>query len=328
MRIVQVIAGAGHADTLRGLAEHQGAVDVWISATGEDGRLSAYLLVPPSRRQAVLDALQGAVGASPDCRILVLPTDAVMPLPKAVEERESQHAATASREELYNQIEKGARLDSSYLVLVVLSTIVATIGLAEDNVSVVVGAMVIAPLLGPHIALAFATSLGDTAMLWRALRTSAAGLGLALALAMAYALIWPVSLASHEIQARTVVGLDSVALALASGAAAVLSFTTGLPTTLVGVMVAVALLPPTATLGMLLGSARFDLAQAAALLLAVNVVSVILAAKLVFMVKGVRPRTWIERRKAEQSTRAYVSLWVVLLLLLVVAIVARRAVQG
>ena len=66
-------------------------------------------------------------------------------------------------------------------------------------------------------------------------------------------------------------GLDSIALALASGAAAVLSLTTGLSSVLVGVMVAVALLPPTATLGIMLGAGHAQLAIGAAILLAVNI---------------------------------------------------------
>ena len=87
-------------------------------------------------------------------------------------------------------------------------------------------------------------------------------------------------IASTEILARTDVGLAGVALALVSGAAAVLSLTTGLSSTLVGVMVAVALLPPTATMGMLVGAGHMKLAGGAALLLAVNVVCVIISAKL------------------------------------------------
>jgi uncharacterized hydrophobic protein (TIGR00341 family) len=230
---------------------------------------------------------------------------------------------TATREELYSQIVKGARLDSSFLLLVVLSTVVAAIGLAEDNVAVVVGAMVIAPLLGPNIALAFATSLGDRWLAWEALKTNMAGLSLALTLSFGIGLVWPVNLDSQEVMARTTVGLDGVALALASGAAAVLSLTTGLSTTLVGVMVAVALLPPTATLGLLLGSGRMGLAGGAALLLAVNLVCVLLAAKLVFLIKGVKPRTWLEQTRAKQSVPVYLGLWAALLLILVMVILLR-----
>ncbi|MGB5198349.1 MAG: DUF389 domain-containing protein, partial [Sedimenticolaceae bacterium] len=96
--------------------------------------------------------------------------------------------------------------------------------------------------------------------------------------------------------------------------------------TLVGVMVAVALLPPTATMGMLLGAGHPRLAAGAMLLLAVNVVCVIVAAKLVFMAKGVKPRTWHERRKARQSTLIYGSTWVILLLILLLIVLTRRSV--
>ena len=58
---------------------------------------------------------------------------------------------------------------------------------------------------------------------------------------------------SRELLGRTQVGLDSAALALASGGAAVLSLTSGIPSVLVGVMVAVALLPPNSYFGINVG---------------------------------------------------------------------------
>jgi uncharacterized hydrophobic protein (TIGR00341 family) len=205
---------------------------------------------------------------------------------------------------------------------------VAAIGLIENSVAVIVGAMVIAPLLGPNIALAFGTSLGDSELIWKSLKTNLTGTSLALLMAIAIGAVWPMYLDSSEILARTDVGLDGVVLALASGAAAVLSLTLGLSSALVGVMVAVALLPPTATLGMMLGSGQFDLAAGAALLLAVNVVCVNLAAKLMFLYKGVKPRTWLEKRKARQSMVTYTLIWVVTLSILLVAIFLRQRLLG
>jgi uncharacterized hydrophobic protein (TIGR00341 family) len=331
MRIIEVVADAGHTDTLSGIAEQYGAIDAWWSSAAEDGRRTLRMLVAADRSQPIVDALQGALGSSQNARILIMPVDAALPRPKQEEEQESGRKASSrstTREELYDQIEKGARLDINYLLLVFLSTIVAAIGLIEDNVAVVVGAMVIAPLLGPNIALAFATSLGDGALFWRSLKTNLSGLALALLIALAIGLIWPVNLDNRELMARTDVGMDNVALALASGAAAVLSLATGLSSALVGVMVAVALLPPTATLGMMLGSGQTTHAIGAALLLAVNIVCVILAAKIIFLVKGVKPRTWLEKRKARQSQTVYIVVWVVMLGMLVGAIYLRRRLLG
>jgi uncharacterized hydrophobic protein (TIGR00341 family) len=324
MRLLEIIADTGHTDTLRGIADQYEITDYWWGAESEEGRRSFRMLVDDETRQAVMDALQNLLGPAANARIVVLPVDTVLPRPKEDEEEGRRRRAAATREELYSQVEKGARLDSNFLLLTMLSTVVAAIGLIEDNVAVVVGAMVIAPLLGPNIALAFGTSLGDGQLAWQALKTSLAGLSLAFTLSFGIGIVWPVDITGGEILARTDVGLDGVALALASGAAAVLSLTTGLSATLVGVMVAVALLPPTATLGMLLGAGYPELAAGAGLLLAVNVVCVVLAAKVVFLAKGVKPRTWFERQKARQSNRIAVAVWIFLLLLLVIVVYLRH----
>ncbi len=327
MRVIEVVANAGHIDTLRGIAEQHEAMDIWCGTEDDDGRRTLRILVAPTKRQAMLDALQSALSTSENYHILVQPVNAVLPRPQRDEDKDKAAKVSTTREELYSQIERGARLDRNYLLLVVLSTIVAAIGLVEDNVAVVVGAMVIAPLLGPILAFAFGTSLGDRQLVWHALTTGLSGLVLAIALSALLGMVWTPNLDSNEIMSRTDVGLDGIALALASGAAAVISLTTGLPTALVGVMVAVALLPPAATLGLLLSAWQLQLAAGTVLLLAVNVVSVVLAANLVFLSKGVKPRTWLEKRKAEQSTRLYLALWILMLGLLVVAILVRGTLE-
>jgi len=329
MRLIEIVADEGHTDTLSGIADQHDVTDYWWGAPSEDGRRSFRMLVNDKARQSVMDALQNILASSEGTHIVVLPVDTV--LPRAQEDEEQSAAVT--REELYSQIEKGARIDGNYLLLTLLSTVVAAIGLIEDNVAVVVGAMVIAPLLGPLIALAFGSSLGDGKLLLSALKTGLAGLALAFLVSLAIGMAWPVDIgrgealiASTEILARTDVGPAGVALALVSGAAAVLSLTTGLSSTLVGVMVAVALLPPTATMGMLVGAGYHQLAGGAMLLLAVNVVCVIVSAKIVFLVKGVKPRTWHERSKARQSTVLYGVIWGGLLLVLLLIVYARQRV--
>ncbi len=332
MKLIEVVADAGHLDTLVGLAEQYGALDCWYGQTSEDQRRSVRMLVADEARQTVLDALQNLLGTAENARIIVQPVEAVLPRPvkndEDAENGASTRAATGTtREELYNAIEKGARLDRNFLILVFLSTVVAAIGLLEDNVAVVVGAMVIAPLLGPNIALAFAATLGDLDLLKASLKTNLAGLALALVLSFLIGSIWQPELPGPEILSRTTVGFDGMVLALASGAAAVLSLTSGMASALVGVMVAVALLPPTATLGMMLASGHPELAAGAGLLLAANIVCVNLSANLVFLARGVRPRTWLEKRKARQSAVWVVLFWLVALLVLVVALDPTRVLR-
>lgn len=322
MKIIEVVAKGDRIDTIARIASQQSVIDYWLGPENEDGRRSLRLLVNDDKRQSVLDTLQMVLETSEKARIIIIPTEAV--LPKVAENKEKspekKSATTTTREELYNRVEKDARLDANYLLLVFLSTLVVAIGLLEDNVAVVIGAMVIAPLLGPNLALALAAALGDTALMWRSLKTSLAGLTLALVLSVIIGLVWPLNFDSRELLTRTHVGLDSAVLALASGAAAVLSMTTGLPSVLVGVMVAVALLPPTATLGLMLGANEWMPAMGAGLLLAVNIVCVNLSAKIVFRIRGTKPRTWLEQQKAKQSMTAYISFWVLSLLILAGAV--------
>lgn len=327
MKIIEILADGNYLQALQNLAERHEAVDYWEGPEGKDGRHEIRLLVSPEKRQETLDALQAVLGNSETAKWFLMSVEAALPRKEEKEpekKEEKKDPVIASREELYSSVEKSARLDNNFLLLVFLSTVVVAIGLLEDNVAVVIGAMVIAPLLGPNIALALGTALGDRSLMWESLKTTLAGLSLALALSYLIGLLWPLNFESKELLSRTYVGLDSAALAFASGAAAVLSLTTGLPSVLVGVMVAVALLPPTATLGLMLGAGNWELATGAGLLLAVNIVCVNLAAKVSFLFRGIKPRTWLEKQKARQSMVIYIFIWILSLAILLVAIFLRQ----
>lgn len=321
MKLIEVIAQSGSSATVATIAEKYKARDFRLGREGEDGRLAMRMLVADDRVQSVLDALQHVLGAQSTARIIVFPVDAALPSAKSEKEMAEDKAGT-TREAMYASVDRNARLDINYVVLVILSTVVAAIGLVEDNVAVVIGAMVIAPLLGPNLAFGLGTALGDVHLMKKSLISLTAGLAIAIALSFLIGLLWPF-VETAELLARTYVGIDSLALALASGAAAALSLTTGLPSVLVGVMVAVALLPPAATVGLTLGHGQLEHAVGAALLLAANIVCVNLAAKLVFLVKGIRPRTWAEKAKAKRAMTIYIIVWILTLMILTVVILTR-----
>jgi uncharacterized hydrophobic protein (TIGR00341 family) len=323
MKYVEVVADIGSVRTVSGIAAKCEALDLRLGTVGEDGMQSMRLLVADDKVQFVLDALQTILEAQPFARIVVLPVE--MSLPKGTEdERKKEASAIAAREVLYDSVGKNARLDTNFLVLVVLSTAVAAIGLIENNVAVVIGAMVIAPLLGPNLAFGLSTALGDIDLMRKSVLTTFAGITLAVGLSIAIGALWPFDVSGPELAARTRAGLDSVVLALASGAAAALSLTTGLSSVLVGVMVAVALLPPAVTLGLMLGHGETNLAINAGLLLNINVVCINLSSKIVFFIKGIRPRTWYEKEKAQRAMTIYVVVWFVTLVVLVLLTYSRQ----
>jgi uncharacterized membrane protein len=123
-----------------------------------------------------------------------------------------------------------------------------------------------------------------------------------------------------EIGSRTVLGLGDMLLALAAGCAGTLAFTTGAGASLVGVMVAVALLPPTVACGMLLSDGFLKEAGGAFLLVVANVIAVILAAMATFQWKGMRPRLWWLEERASTRARAGLAVFVGLFVALGMAV--------
>ncbi|MBV7377983.1 TIGR00341 family protein [Maritimibacter dapengensis] len=285
--------------------EDVGCVEMQVlSATRPEGAAVLLVLSDEDNRQELLDRMQAVFGSENEgeWRITLLPVEATIPrVEEEPEERKEVASTGLTREEIYNSVWKNARVDRNYVVFVVLSTVVAGFGMLADNVAVVVGAMVIAPLLGPNLALAVGIALGDGALIGRAIRTNLAGVVIALGLSVLIGLLVPPDLGSQELLSRTDVGFDGMAIALASGAAAALSLVTGVSSALVGVMVAVALLPPTSAIGLFVGFGQPALALGAATLLAVNVVCVNLAAQVVMMTRGITPRTFYEKKKASRS---------------------------
>ena len=228
------------------------------------------------------------------------------------------------REELYEDIKNGARLSRVYMTMVALSTVVAAIGLNQNSVAIIIGAMVIAPLLGPNVALSLGITLGDLSLLRHGLLTALAGVVAALVLSVILGMLLNVDPTLSEMASRTRVELGDVAVALASGSAGALAFTTGVSATLIGVMVAVALLPPLVTSGLLLGGGHLALALGALSLFLVNLICVNLAGVTTFLLQGIKPTSWWEKDRAVIATRVAIGLSVTLLAVLVGMILLMR----
>jgi uncharacterized hydrophobic protein (TIGR00341 family) len=268
------------------------------------------MVVTDDSRQSVLDSLQKLFESDKNAKILVLPVDATIPrLQEGLNEDKVDPRTT--REELYEKVAKGVDLNLNFLLMVVLSTIVVTIGLSEDNIAVVVGAMVIAPLLGPNIALSFAASIGNRKLILKSLNSIIVGILISIFFGFVISSISELNYLSKAILDRTSIGIGDIVLALASGAAAALSMTTGVSAALVGVMVSVALLPPAASFSILIANGEYKLATGALMLLIINTVCVQLAGNIVFIAQGIKARTLEERDSAKGKLKYFILFWII-----------------
>lgn len=322
LRMLEVVVPRDALPDLVARFDEEGAIGVWTTDIGEgDGLLR--VLVTAEGTEALTDDLAERFSGSPRFRMMLFAVEATLPAvdegvadPEPDGPAEEKGPLRISREELHHDLSGATRVSGVYLTTVALSTTVAAVGLLKSSPAVVIGAMVIAPLLGPNVALALASTLGDLTLARHALKANVAGVGTALVLAIAMGTVLPVDPSIPEIATRTVLGLGDVVLALAAGAAGTLAFTQGLSAAVIGVMVAVALLPPLVVAGLLLGSGQAEAAYGAFALVVVNVACVNLAGVATFLVQRVRPRTWWEAERATRATWIAVASWISALLVL------------
>lgn len=293
-------------------------------------QLHAKLLMRPERTEELLDRLEARFSNVEDFRIVIVSVEATIPRIVSTPETAPSKArpikfARVSREELYHDVQEASELSYLFVTMLALSSIVAAIGLLRNNTAVVIGAMVIAPLLGPNIAMALASALGDLRLAKTAKRANLVGIVAPLLFAAAVGGVFnQCDMQCTEILSRTQVSLADIVLALAAGVAGTLSFTMSLSGAIIGVMVAVALLPPLVTCGILLGCGQWQLAMGAGLLFATNLICVNLAGVVTFWVQGIRPLWWWEKQRAEKATRRAMIMWLICLGLLILLIIASQ----
>ena len=337
LRMIEVFLPKAARTKVEIALEGKTVCDIWWDELS-DKMLAVKILIHSEESQELLDVLEKKFALVDKFRIILFPVEATIPRVTAAEESSSQNGTgtekkdtkqpripTISREELYGDIEDTIRFSWLHLLLVILSAIVAAVGIIGDNVAVIIGAMVIAPLLGPNVALSLATTLGDMDLARRALKANLLGIAIALFFSAVLGYLFGIPTENgefiHEVQSRTEVSVADMVLALAAGSAAALSFTAKAHSTLIGVMVAVALLPPLVVFGMLLGAGELYEARGALLLLLVNLIGINLSGVMVFLLQGILPLYWWEANKAKKATRIALTLWIILLVVLSVVIV-------
>lgn len=305
-------------------------IDFWTIDL-DDAHVQHNIITQNTRVEQIIDKLDDRYRHHDEYRLVMTKLGVSLPEPKADEEQQADNdiannmarpsSRTVSRQELVAILSYNTKLNSTYIMMLLLSVAVAIVGLLNNNVAVVIAAMVIAPLLGPNITLALATSMIDYKLGWRAVMVGSAGAAIALGIAILLGYLLPAeSLGSTEILNRTKISYGDFILALAAGAAGTLAFTTGGSGALIGVMVAVALLPPLLVFGLKIGNGEMQQAVNAGFLFTVNFIGVNLAAVMTFVIQGIRPQGWWQADKARKTSVIAIATWAILLIGLLLAI--------
>jgi uncharacterized hydrophobic protein (TIGR00271 family) len=199
---------------------------------------------------------------------------------------------------------------NSYAAMMLLSTVIATLGVLQDSTAVVIGAMLIAPLMTPILGIGAAIVGGWTLRLVRSLILAfgAAAGGIFVAWLVASWMPGFTDLTvNSQIDSRTSPTLVDLAIALAAGAAgAYATVDKRVSSSITGVAIAVALVPPLSVVGVTLQQQRWEEAWGALLLFLTNAVGIILISALVFALMGfvslARLRTYWSEARASLAT--------------------------
>lgn len=224
------------------------------------------------------------------------------------------------RIKLVDDLELNSQFNFDFGALISLSTLIAALGLVRDSGAVVIGAMLVAPMMTPLVAMGFALVQGNLKLIRSALRSVAWGFAIALLIGASIGLVLrffaPGLEISEQMLDRGSPNFLDLVVALASGVAA--AYAMGRPnliSALPGVAIAAALVPPIATSGLALTMGDLTLAGGASLLFFTNIVAIVLGTAITFWCVGISTRI-TEGRPTQIWPRYWLIAFVVLSILL------------
>ncbi len=333
VRLVQITIPTGKRETVtRALDEEDIDYIVTDETSGREYAAVAYVPLPTNAVEPVLDTLRSA-GIDESTYTVVLDAETVVSDEfDQLEERyaEEENGDRIAREELVAAAKDLLLSTPAYLVMTVVSAVIATAGLLLNSPAVIVGSMVIAPLIGPAMAASVGTVVVDDDLFARGVKLQVVGLAVSIASAAAFAwLVKTVHLippftdvtAIPQVRSRLYPDFLSLVVALGAGVAGAISLTAGISSAIVGVMIAVALIPPAATVGIGIAWGKPVVSLGSGVLVLVNLLSINLAALVVLRYSGYRPTNWFQLEEARGATVRRIGV-------LVVAIVALSVFLG
>lgn len=244
-----------------------------------------------------LDVKEGSSEAKETVRMKGLLSSELMDATKARRLPWLYRATPEEFRNLFQQLRESAKASETYVTLMILSTILATFGLFADSTPVIIGAMILAPLMSPIMAMGMGlVRRGERGLLSSSVRSFLIGVGLALGCAVVMTLVTPLRTVNNEIGTRLNPTLLDMGVAVISGVAGAYAHARAeVAKSLAGVAIAVALVPPLAVAGVGIGWWDWGVFSGAGLLFVTNFAGMVLAASATFLVLGYSPYRFSRR---------------------------------
>ncbi|ACV24441.1 TIGR00341 family protein [Methanocaldococcus fervens] len=283
---------------------------IWANVQTDGAISTIQILTTLKDSEKVVDKLKERYGGA-NYRVVVFEPTMTYP---PVEEEAEEKPERLIRDELYNIVSDIANLTKENILMLILSTIVAIAGICKDDVALLIASMIIAPLLGPNISLSLSITVADYKLALKSIRTIIMELIIVIALSVIAGYYLPISLDNPQIHSRITLDFWNIIIALSAGIAGSLSTISNISSIVVGVMIAIALLPPLVVFGLLIGAGYIEQSFSALMLFLINIIAINLSAIVIFSAYGISPYRWWKKELARKYTLYAILLWVVMLI--------------
>ena len=199
--------------------------------------------------------------------------------------------SSRERVDLAERLERGCALDADYYMAMVLSTGLACLGLLQNSIPVIIGAMLVAPLVWPLLTGGLGLVQGNARLFRKGVSVAVIGMAIGLGVSLLFGFVNPGFEPTMEVEARGTPDLLDLGIAFLSGLAAAYAVSrVEVFNIIAGVAIAAALVPPLSVVGIALAESRNTIAANASILLATNIVAIILGAATVVRLMGARAK--------------------------------------
>lgn len=320
MKQIQVTVPAGDGNELVKSLDEVISPSQITHVKGSDFSL-ILITVSPNRTGFVLDHLIDLGIGRVKGRISI--TDVEATIPRIRPRKQDRFLRRISIEELEENVSSLTKMNFNFISWTILSSILAALGLVGDDNVTLIASMIIAPLMGPLVALAFGAVTSNQKILREGVITSSVGILITITIGIIIGSFYRFTLSepSTFIIARGEPNVVNLVIAIASGLTAGICFVSGTSLALVGVAAAAALLPVSVNIGIALVLAEWQIALGSLVLFITNVICVILGCMVVFWIRKVEPPQAVKKVKARRTLRNQIIAFVLVLLVVAYPIV-------
>lgn len=314
------------------ISGHSSAKEIVESMTADDLLVMGFSQKTDFERHLINDLSNQLLNTAPGPVIMISQIEWQRGIRGTIEHgiaRLNPQLTLVEQNELIWSAQKNASSNLDYIVMIVLSAALATLGLLTNSVAVIIGAMLVAPLMSPLSSFSTGMATGILHLTRRASVTLFMGVTLALLISIVMGVLLPIDTPTDEMLARGSPNLLDAAIALVSGwVAAYATARKGIPAALAGVAIAAALMPPICTIGLGVALRDISLAIGANLLFLANIAFIIAAQYITFLWMGMRPT---EDREGATLNRSrawwFVLFFITIMILMVFARLGSQAVD-